>query len=75
LAESDAQLEKTLNTFLCPVLLKLASPAENVRAKVTEPNGRNSMAINREQKVKNKIDTRNRVSDLSNPSIGLFIDV
>ncbi|KAF9934512.1 hypothetical protein FBU30_001653 [Linnemannia zychae] len=34
LAESDAQLEKTLNTFLCPVLLKLASPAENVRAKV-----------------------------------------
>ncbi|KAF9155982.1 hypothetical protein BG015_007778 [Linnemannia schmuckeri] len=34
LAESDTQLEKTLNTFLCPVLLKLASPAENVRAKV-----------------------------------------
>ncbi|KAF9363389.1 hypothetical protein BGX34_004264 [Mortierella sp. NVP85] len=34
LAESDAQLEKTLNTFLCPMLLKLASPAENVRAKV-----------------------------------------
>ncbi|KAG0376841.1 hypothetical protein BGX24_007138 [Mortierella sp. AD032] len=34
LADSDAQLEKTLNTFLCPVLLKLASPAENVRAKV-----------------------------------------
>ncbi|KAF9951012.1 hypothetical protein BGZ72_007436, partial [Mortierella alpina] len=34
LAESDPQLEKTLNTFLCPVLLKLASPAENVRAKV-----------------------------------------
>ncbi|KAK3816198.1 MAG: proteasome stabiliser-domain-containing protein [Benniella sp.] len=34
LAESDAQLEKTLNTFLCPILLKLASPAENVRAKV-----------------------------------------
>ncbi|KAG0080886.1 hypothetical protein BGZ90_010926 [Linnemannia elongata] len=34
LAESDSQLEKTLNTFLCPVLLKLASPAENVRAKV-----------------------------------------
>ncbi|KAG0238428.1 hypothetical protein BGX31_003302 [Mortierella sp. GBA43] len=34
LAESDVQLEKTLNTFLCPMLLKLASPAENVRAKV-----------------------------------------
>ncbi|KAF9960381.1 hypothetical protein BGZ65_012418, partial [Modicella reniformis] len=34
LAESDAQLERTLNTFLCPVLLKLASPVENVRAKV-----------------------------------------
>ncbi|KAF9277423.1 hypothetical protein BGZ68_009310 [Mortierella alpina] len=34
LAESDSQLEKTLSTFLCPVLLKLASPAENVRAKV-----------------------------------------
>ncbi|KAF9191921.1 hypothetical protein BGZ51_006479 [Haplosporangium sp. Z 767] len=34
LAETDPQLEKTLNTFLCPVLLKLASPAENVRAKV-----------------------------------------
>ncbi|KAG0303005.1 hypothetical protein BGZ98_007067, partial [Dissophora globulifera] len=34
LAETDAQLEKTLNTFLCPVLLKLASPAESVRAKV-----------------------------------------
>ncbi|KAF9962710.1 hypothetical protein BGZ70_007955 [Mortierella alpina] len=34
LAESDSQLEKTLNTFLCPVLLKLASPTENVRAKV-----------------------------------------
>ncbi|CAO3572429.1 unnamed protein product [Mortierella alpina] len=34
LAESDSQLEKTLNTFLCPVLLKLASPDENVRAKV-----------------------------------------
>ncbi|KAI1309120.1 hypothetical protein EDD11_004131 [Mortierella claussenii] len=34
LAETDAQLEKTLNTFLCPVLLKLASPAENIRAKV-----------------------------------------
>lgn len=37
LAESDAQLEKTLNTFLCPMLLKLASPAENVRAKVSNP--------------------------------------
>ena len=37
LADSDAQLEKTLNTFLCPVLLKLASPAENVRAKVHMP--------------------------------------
>ncbi|KAF8941099.1 hypothetical protein BGZ58_002205 [Dissophora ornata] len=37
LAESDAQLEKTLNTFLCPVLLKLASPAENVRAKRIRP--------------------------------------
>ncbi|KAF9128817.1 hypothetical protein BGW39_004708 [Mortierella sp. 14UC] len=34
LAESDTQLEKTLNTFLCPILLKLASPVENVRAKV-----------------------------------------
>ncbi|KAG0371099.1 hypothetical protein BGZ54_000043 [Gamsiella multidivaricata] len=34
LAESDPQLEKTLNTFLCPVLLKLSSPFENVRAKV-----------------------------------------
>ncbi|KAF9574748.1 hypothetical protein EC968_005534 [Mortierella alpina] len=34
LAESDSQLEKTLNTFLCPVLLKLASPTEKVRAKV-----------------------------------------
>ncbi|GJJ74422.1 proteasome component ECM29 [Entomortierella parvispora] len=34
LAETDAQLEKTLATFLCPVLLKLASPVEAVRAKV-----------------------------------------
>ncbi|KAF9434869.1 hypothetical protein BGZ76_007269 [Entomortierella beljakovae] len=34
LAESDGQLEKTLNTFLCPVLLKLSSPFENVRSKV-----------------------------------------
>ncbi|KAG0331256.1 hypothetical protein BG004_001755, partial [Podila humilis] len=34
LAETDAQLEKTLNTFLCPVLLKLASPTEAVRSKV-----------------------------------------
>ncbi|KAG0093814.1 hypothetical protein BGZ92_001559 [Podila epicladia] len=34
LADSDAQLEKTLNTFLCPVLLKLASPTEAVRSKV-----------------------------------------
>ncbi|KAG0050379.1 hypothetical protein BGZ83_004844 [Gryganskiella cystojenkinii] len=34
LAETDAQLEKTLGTFLCPVLLKLASPVEAVRAKV-----------------------------------------
>ncbi|KAF9112407.1 hypothetical protein BGX27_003449 [Mortierella sp. AM989] len=34
IAESDSQLEKTVNTFLCPVLLKLASPAENVRSKV-----------------------------------------
>jgi len=37
LAETDAQLEKTLATFLCPVLLKLASPVEAVRAKVTCP--------------------------------------
>ncbi|KAG0347308.1 hypothetical protein BG005_000251 [Podila minutissima] len=34
LADTDAQLEKTLNTFLCPVLLKLASPTEAVRSKV-----------------------------------------
>ncbi|KAG0202738.1 hypothetical protein BGX28_004843 [Mortierella sp. GBA30] len=34
LAESDIQLEKTLSVFLCPVLLKLASPADSVRAKV-----------------------------------------
>ncbi|KAF9401765.1 hypothetical protein BGX21_000669 [Mortierella sp. AD011] len=34
LAETDPQLEKTLNTFLCPILLKLASPVEVVRSKV-----------------------------------------
>ena len=34
LAETDPQLEKTLNTFLCPILLKLASPVEAVRSKV-----------------------------------------
>ncbi|KAF9207217.1 hypothetical protein BGZ49_000941 [Haplosporangium sp. Z 27] len=34
LAETDPQLEKTLNTFLCPVLLKLSSPSDNVRSKV-----------------------------------------
>ncbi|KAG0252530.1 hypothetical protein DFQ27_008011 [Actinomortierella ambigua] len=34
LAETDAQLERTLTTFLCPVLLKLASDQEVVRNKV-----------------------------------------
>ncbi|KAF9969044.1 hypothetical protein BGZ73_008786, partial [Actinomortierella ambigua] len=34
LAETDAQLEKTLATFLCPVLLKLASDQEATRNKV-----------------------------------------
>ncbi|KAG0232498.1 hypothetical protein BGW42_008118 [Actinomortierella wolfii] len=34
LAETDAQLEKTLATFLCPVLLKMASDQEAVRTKV-----------------------------------------
>ncbi|CAG8524233.1 10813_t:CDS:10, partial [Cetraspora pellucida] len=34
LAETDAQLEKLLNAFLSPILLKLASPHEVVRTKV-----------------------------------------
>ncbi|CAG8483679.1 8071_t:CDS:10 [Racocetra fulgida] len=34
LAETDAQLEKILNAFLSPILLKLASPHEVVRTKV-----------------------------------------
>ncbi|RIB22041.1 proteasome stabiliser-domain-containing protein [Gigaspora rosea] len=34
LAETDAQLEKLLNSFLSPILLKLASPHEVVRTKV-----------------------------------------
>ncbi|CAG8556325.1 12390_t:CDS:10, partial [Acaulospora morrowiae] len=36
LAETDVQLEKTLNIFLSPVLLKLASPHEEVRKKVID---------------------------------------
>ena len=34
LAETDQQLEKNLNIFLSPVLLKLESPHEVVRTKV-----------------------------------------
>ncbi|CAG8551871.1 6468_t:CDS:10 [Diversispora eburnea] len=34
LAETDAQLEKTLTIFLSPVLIKLGSPHEAVRSKV-----------------------------------------
>lgn len=36
LAETDQQLEKTLNIFLSPVLLKLESPHEVVKTKVRE---------------------------------------
>lgn len=36
LAETDQQLEKTLNIFLSPVLLKLESPHEIVKTKVRE---------------------------------------
>ena len=34
IAETDQQLEKTLNIFLSPVLLKLESPHEAVKTKV-----------------------------------------
>ena len=34
LAETDQQLEKNLDIFLGPVLLKLENPAESVREKV-----------------------------------------
>ncbi|KAF9430239.1 hypothetical protein BGZ94_007776 [Podila epigama] len=40
LAETDAQLEKTLKTFLCPVLLKLASPVEAIIGILTHINKR-----------------------------------
>lgn len=33
-AESDDQLEKTVKTFLCPVLLKVSSPYQEVKNKV-----------------------------------------
>lgn len=34
LANTDIELENTLKTYLCPTLLKLASPYESVRKKV-----------------------------------------
>lgn len=35
-AETDDQLEKTVKTFLCPLLLKVASPHQEVKNKVNE---------------------------------------
>lgn len=35
-AETDDQLEKSVKTFLCPLLLKVASPHQEVKNKVNE---------------------------------------
>lgn len=38
-ADSDEQFEKTVGKFLTPILLKLSSPVEGVRKKVTYYSG------------------------------------
>lgn len=44
-AETDDQLEKTVGTFLSPLLLKVASPHQEVKNKVKEK-GRHIMPNN-----------------------------
>ena len=44
-AETDDQLEKTVGTFLSPLLLKVASPHQEVKNKVEEK-GRHIMPNN-----------------------------
>ena len=36
LAENDKQLEQLIKTFLCPIILKMASKFESVRDKVID---------------------------------------
>ena len=36
-SDTDEKLEKNIGVFLCPVLLKLGSANEEVRAKVINP--------------------------------------
>jgi len=52
LANKNEQFEKCLNVFLCPVLLKLGSPHDNVRQKVM------SICNHVSKRIKSNIDIK-----------------
>lgn len=72
-AETDEQLENTVDKFLCPVLLKLASTEENVRKKVME------LLVHINKRVKSRPNLQLPVADLMNlyqdPACSIFLSV
>ncbi|EMR10953.1 hypothetical protein PNEG_01098 [Pneumocystis murina B123] len=56
LANTDIELENTLKTYLCPTLLKLASPYESVRKKVLQICSHIRLRIKSNEDIKLPID-------------------
>ena len=72
-AETDEQLETVIKKFLCPVLLKLSSPEENVRKKVME------LLVHFNKRVKSRPNLQLPVADLmslyGDPASSSFLSV
>ncbi|RUS30672.1 proteasome stabiliser-domain-containing protein [Jimgerdemannia flammicorona] len=71
LCNTDAQLEKTIGTFLPPVLLKLGSPHEPVKKKVMEILVHINKRVKPAPQIKLPFDAL--LAQFSDPAIGVFV--